>query len=88
MAAVDDATAHALREELADLQVALERKRSEISNLKLGYIRSVEGGGFIPPEPLRRNLVTARAELVDLERQIAGIEARLDDLDPAPSPLK
>lgn len=83
MAALDDKTAHALREELADLLVALERKRSEISNLKVGYIRSVEGASPIPPEPLRQNLVTARAELVELENRVAATRAQLGDADQA-----
>ncbi|HLG71839.1 MAG TPA: hypothetical protein VK009_15585 [Chloroflexota bacterium] len=77
MAGVDGKRAYTLHEELTDLRVALERKRSEISNLKVGYIRSVESGGPIPPEPLRRNLISARAELLDLEQRVAAIESEL-----------
>lgn len=81
MAAVDDAEAHMLRDELADLLVALERKRSEISNLKVGFIRSVESGGPIPAEPLKRNLISARTELTDIEQRVASIQARLVDAE-------
>jgi hypothetical protein len=77
MAAVDDKAVHALQEEVSELHVALLRKRSEVSNLKLGYTRAVEGSSPLPSEPLRRNLVAARAELTDIEERVAALEAQL-----------
>jgi hypothetical protein len=77
MAALDDKTANALREDLAELQLALARKRNEVSNLKVGYVRAVEGVGTIPSEPLRRNLIATRAELTDIEAHVAAIQQQL-----------
>jgi predicted nucleic acid-binding Zn-ribbon protein len=74
---VDDKTVRALEEELTELRVILARKRSEVSNLKTGYIRAVEGVGPIPPEPLRRNLIATRAELTEIEQRIAAIQLEL-----------
>ncbi|MFI5267543.1 MAG: hypothetical protein ACHQ7M_09225 [Chloroflexota bacterium] len=79
MAAVDDNKANALREDLAELQMALTRKHNEVSNLKVGYIRAVEGAGPIPSEPLRRNLIAARAELTDIEERVAVIRQQLGE---------
>jgi hypothetical protein len=79
MAALDDKTAKALREELAELQLALNRKHNEVANLKVGYVRAVEGSGAIPEEPLRRNLIAARAELTDLEHRVASLRVQLGE---------
>jgi hypothetical protein len=75
---VDDKALFALRQEITELQVALVRKRSEVSNLTVGYTRAEEGVGAIPPDPLRRNLVTSRAELLDLERRLGELERQLE----------
>jgi len=77
MAGLDDKAANALLEDLAELQLALARKRNEVSNLKTGYIRAVESAGPIPSEPLRRNLISARAELTDIEERVAAIRQQL-----------
>ena len=79
MAALDDKTAAALREDAAELHLALGRKRSEVSNLKLGYIRAVEGSGSIPSEPLRRNLIATRTELIQLEERLAALRQQLGE---------
>jgi hypothetical protein len=81
MAAADDKTASALRDELAELLLAQARKRNEVSNLKVGFIRAVEGSGPIPPEPLRHNLVVARAELTNIERRLAELRGQLGSAD-------
>jgi hypothetical protein len=81
MAAADDKTASALRDELAELLLAQARKRNEVSNLKVGFIRAVEGSGPIPPEPLRHNLVAARAELTNIERRLAELRGQLGSAD-------
>lgn len=81
MVAADDKTATALRDELAELLLAQARKRNEVSNLKVGYIRAVEGSGPIPPEPLRHNLVAARAELTDIEQRLAELRLQLGQPD-------
>ena len=75
---MDEKTARAHEAELADLQVVLSRKRAEVSNLKVGYTRAVEGTGSIPYEPLRRNLIAARAELTDIEQRLKDVQRRLD----------
>lgn len=82
MVAADDKAAKSLREELAELHIELARKRSEVSNLKVGYVRSVEGASPIPSEPLQRNLVAARAELVAIEERLAAISAELGESEP------
>ena len=81
MAAADDKTASALRDELAELLLAQARKRNEVSNLKVGYIRAVEGSGPIPPEPLRHNLVAARAELTNIQQRLAELRRQLGHPD-------
>ncbi len=81
MAAVDEKTARALREQLSELLVVLGRKYSEVSNLKVGYIRAVEGVGHIPAEPLKRNLLAARADMTELEQRVAAIRHELGDSD-------
>jgi len=59
--------------------VALARKHSEVSNLSVGYRRAVEGVGPIPADPLRRNLVAARAELTELEQRLAELQSHLQE---------
>ena len=68
---------YAIEQELAELQVALLRKRSEVSNLTVGYRRAEEGVGSIPAAPLIRNLVHARAELTDMEHRLAELQAQI-----------
>jgi hypothetical protein len=72
----DSQRAFTRQQELADLQLALERKRSEVSSLVTGYRRAVEGIGPIPAEPLRRNLMRARAELTALESRLSELQRR------------
>ena len=70
-----DAEDHkALELELAELQVAIARKRNEVSNLTVGYRRSESGISPIPSEPLMRRLVTTRAELTELEERLAALQ--------------
>jgi hypothetical protein len=57
--------------ELAELQVAIARKRNEVSNLTVGYQRAQAGVSPIPSEPLMRRLVETRAELTELEEELA-----------------
>ena len=64
----------ALELELADLQVAIARKRNEVSNLTVGYRRAESGVSPIPSEPLMRRLVTTRAELTELEERLAMLQ--------------
>jgi hypothetical protein len=85
MAALDDKAIHALQDELNELHVALTRKRSEVSNLKLGYIRAVEGSSPLPAEPLRHNLIAARADLTKLEERLAALEHELGPNLPRPA---
>lgn len=66
-----------MQQEITDLQIALERKRSEISNLVVGYRRSIEGLGPIPADPLRRNLIETRQELNAMEARLAELQAVL-----------
>ena len=66
----------ALELELADLQVAIARKRNEVSNLTVGYRRAQSGISPIPSEPLMQRLVTARAELTELEERLAMLQRR------------
>ena len=66
----------ALELELADLQVAIARKRNEVSNLTVGYRRAESGVSPIPSEPLMRRLVTTRAELTELEERLAMLQRR------------
>lgn len=47
---MDDKRAFNLQQELAELQVALDRKRSEVSNLAVGYRRAVEA--LVPSRPI------------------------------------
>lgn len=77
MAGTADKSANALRQDLADLVLALNRKRDEVSNLKVGYVRAVEGSGPIPAEPLRRNLIDARAQLTDIEQRVSVLRREL-----------
>ena len=79
--AQDDESPYVLNQELADLQVALLRKRSEVSNLTVGFTRATEGASPIPADPLRRNLVAARQELVDLETHEAELLLRLEQAE-------
>jgi hypothetical protein len=79
MAEVDETMASALREDMVELQMALARKRNEVSNLKVGYVRAAEGSGPIPLEPLRRNLIAARAELTDIEQRMAALRDQLGE---------
>ncbi len=74
---MDDKALYGLQQELSELQVSLVRKRSEVSNLTVGYTRAEDGIGPIPAEPLKRNLMSARSELVRMERRLAEIEALL-----------
>ena len=82
MAAPNDNATQALREELAELLAALARKRNEVSNLKVGYVRSVEGVSPIPSAPLRHNLVAARAELTAIEQRLTTLRAELGEPEP------
>jgi len=79
MVGSDDKAASALREDMAALEMALARKHSEVSNLKVGFIRAMEGSGPIPSEPLRRNLIAARAELTDIEQRVAALRQQLGE---------
>ena len=74
---MDDKTISLLQERLAELHVALLRKRSEVSNLTVGYQRARAGLSPIPAEPLERNLVAKRAELTALEEQAAAVASQL-----------
>lgn len=75
--AAEPADPKALELELADVQVAIARKRNEVSNLSVGYRRSEAGISPIPSEPLMRRLVEARAELTALEERLAALRERL-----------
>jgi len=75
--AVDPKAVFAMRQELDDLLVALARKRSEVSNLTVGYRRAAGGVSPLPAEPLKRKLIAARAELTELEERIAALQAQL-----------
>ena len=83
MAETSDQTVQELRQELAELQVALLRKRSEVSNLKVGFIRAVSGASPIPSDPLSRNLVAARTELTELERRLAEVQLAVNEAEGA-----
>jgi O-acetyl-ADP-ribose deacetylase (regulator of RNase III) len=83
MARADEKSSYVLRQELAELQVALLRKRSEVSNLTVGFTRATEGEGAIPAEPLRRNLVAARAELTELETRERELQRHLREAETA-----
>ena len=83
MAALDNKMASILREDLSEIQLELNRKRNEVSNLKVGYVRAVEGAGMIPAEPLRRNLIAARAELTDIEERVAALQRQLSEAEQA-----
>jgi hypothetical protein len=71
---MEEDAAFARERELTELQVDLKRKRSEVSNLVVGYRRAVEGTSPIPADPLRRNLVEARAELTALEQRLGELQ--------------
>jgi len=60
--------------DVADLQVAIVRKRNELSNLTVGYRRAEAGVSPIPSEPLMRRLVTTRTELTELEERLAALQ--------------
>jgi hypothetical protein len=66
----------ALESDLAELQVAIARKRSEVSNLTVGYRRAESGISPIPSEPLMRRLVQTRAQLTELEERFAALQRR------------
>lgn len=68
---------YALRQELAETQVVALRKRSEVSNLLVGYRRSEEGASPIPAGPLQRNLSAVREELSHIEKRLASLERQL-----------
>jgi len=74
---MDEKAAYELQQELAELQVAVARKRNEVSNLSVGYRRAIEGIGPIPADPLLRNLISARAELTQLQQRLAQLEREL-----------
>ena len=63
-----------LQQELDELKVELERKRSEVSNLVVGYRRAVEGTGAIPAAALKRNLIQAREDLSVLEGRLQELQ--------------
>lgn len=83
MARVDEKSSYVLRQDLAELQVALLRKRSEVSNLTVGFTRATEGAGPIPAEPLRRNLLAARAELTELETRERDLQRQVQEAETA-----
>ena len=75
MAQVEGTEDHkALEMELAELQVAIGRKRNEVSNLTVGYRRAESGVSPIPSEPLMRRLVQTRTELTELEERQAALQ--------------
>ncbi|HEU0166293.1 MAG TPA: hypothetical protein VFS62_00855 [Chloroflexota bacterium] len=77
MAEVGDAADEkALEMDLAELQVAIARKRNEVSNLTVGYRRAESGISPIPSEPLMRRLVQTRAQLTELEERLAALQRR------------
>ena len=76
-----DQSVYALRQELTELQVQLLRKRSEVSNLTVGYRRAEEGVGAIPVAPLRKNLTSAKDELQDMESHAAQLERQIRQLE-------
>ncbi|MGH2365910.1 MAG: hypothetical protein ACRDHX_14820 [Chloroflexota bacterium] len=80
-----DESVYALRQELTELQVQLLRKRSEVSNLSVGYRRAEDGVGAIPLPPLLRNLTTARDALQDLERRAKALEDQIQLLESTPA---
>lgn len=80
-----DVSVYALRQELTELQVQLLRKRSEVSNLSVGYRRAEDGVGPIPLPPLLRNLTAARDALQDLERRAKALEDQILLLESTPS---
>ena len=79
---VDEKRAFNLQQEIAELRVTLDRKRSEVSNLVVGYRRAVEGIGPIPADPLKRNLIQARFDLTTMETRLR----ELQDLAASPNP--
>jgi hypothetical protein len=72
----DAADEKALEMDLAELQVAIARKRNEVSNLTVGYRRAESGISPIPSEPLMRRLVQTRAQLTELEERLAALQRR------------
>jgi len=74
--APDPKAVFVIHQELDELLVALARKRSEVSNLTVGYRRAAGGVSPIPAEPLKRKLIAARAELTAIEERIAALQAQ------------
>ena len=85
--ATDEKRVFNLQQESAEIQVALERKRSEVSNLVVGYRRAVEGIGPIPADPLKHNLIQARLYLTALEAHLRELQT-LEAASPSKPPKR